>query len=165
MIVIDIAIIILLAIFALAGLRRGMVWELLTLIGIILGLSLTYYFRADLRTLTEQITAPGWQRQWGGGLIFLAFFGLIYAGFTYAGRLLHLKIKQSSFRWVDRIIGIAVGVLKGAVLIGLLVFVVDVMNPDNAFSRVLHRSKLVQLGEKVVYSLTHWESPSSRKWI
>ena len=127
---IDILIIFLLLGFGIAGTRRGMVMELLVTIGLGLALILTLVYRQSLHDLANQFTEPGWQQNWGTGLIFLLFFVTIYLSFAYIGNKLHTAIDKTVFKWPDRIFGLLAGALKGAVLIAMLVTVVQWADPS-----------------------------------
>ena len=161
----DFLIIILLVIFAFSGVRRGAVWELLTAIGLALGFALTYYYRQEIMNLVVDLTDPGWQRQWVGGVIFLVFFLVVYLGFTTIGHRLHTKIETTSFKWPDRILGTLAGVLKGILLIALLVMATEWLDTQGSVKQFLWKSRLIRSGKRTFYNMTHWESPSQRKWV
>ena len=161
----DIIILLLLALFAFGGLRRGFVWELLTVIGLVLGFVFTYYFRADLLDLTMRIAPPGWSRQWVAALAFLAFFLLIYLGFTAIGKYLRERLHETPLKWPDRILGVAAGALKGAILIGLLIVALDWLSPQNQIRQIVNRSQIVRWGKQTVHEWIRWEPASKRKWV
>jgi membrane protein required for colicin V production len=161
----DIIIILLLVLFAIGGLRRGFVWEFLTTLGLVLGFALTYYYRADLLDLVMRIAPPGWSRQWSAALAFLIFFLIIYLGFAAIGKLLRDRLHKTPLKWVDHVLGIALGAAKGAVLIGILVAAMDLLSPNNPARSFISRSQIVQWGRQQVYDLLHWEPPSKRQWV
>lgn len=161
----DILIIILLALFALSGIRHGAVWEFLTAVGLAIGFSLTYYYRQEITDLVMDLTDPGWERQWGGGIVFLIFFLIVYLGFTTIGKHLHEKVEATHFKWPDRILGSLAGILKGVVLIALLVMAIEWLDTQGQVRQMLWKSQLVRWGKHTIYSVTHWESPSNRKWV
>jgi membrane protein required for colicin V production len=161
----DIIILLLLALFAFGGLRRGFVWELLTVIGLVLGFVFTYYFRADLLDLTMRIAPPGWSRQWVAALAFLAFFLLIYLGFTAIGKYLRERLHKTPLKWPDRILGVTAGALKGAILIGLLIVALDWLSPQNQIRQIVNRSQIVRWGKQAVHGWIRWEPASKRKWV
>ena len=123
--ILDILIIFLLFGFGIAGIRRGMVMELLVTIGLGLALALTLIYRNSLHELANRFTTPGWQQDWGTGLVFLLFFVTIYLSFAYIGNWLHRFIDKTPFKWPDRILGVLAGIVKGSVLIAMLVVVVQ----------------------------------------
>ncbi len=161
----DLLIIVLLALFAISGVRRGAVWELLTAIGLGLGFALTYYYRQEIMDLVVDLTDPGWERQWGGGIIFLLFFLVVYFGFTTLGHRLHDKIETTAFKWPDKVLGIVAGILKGVLLIALLVMATEWLDAEGQMRHFLWKSKLIRWGKHTIHTATHWESPSQRKWV
>ncbi|MBU0691144.1 CvpA family protein [bacterium] len=163
--IIDILIIFLLLGFGIAGIRRGMVMELLVTVGLGIALILTLVYRHSLHDLAERFTEPGWQQSWGTGLIFLLFFVTIYLSFAYIGNKLHTAIDKTVFKWPDRIFGLLAGALKGAVLIAMLVTVVQWADPSGNVRIFLSKSKLIRIGRTIGYDLTHWESAQQKKWI
>ena len=161
----DILIAILLLLFALGGLRRGLVWELATAIGLLAGSALVYYYRAELVDLVLRLTQPGWQRHWGGSLLFLLVFLIVYLGFSVLGRHAHDGLAKTPFKWADRILGLAGGALKGAILIGLAVAMMDWMEGTVRVRHFLWDSEIIRWGKRTVYDVTHWESKQKRRWV
>jgi membrane protein required for colicin V production len=161
----DFLIIILLLLFAVSGIRRGAVWEILTALGLGLGFLLTYIYRQEIMDLVVDLTDPGWERQWGGGIIFLIFFLVVYLAFTTLGHRLHDKIENTPFKWPDKVLGVLAGILKGMLLIALLVMATEWLDMEGQMKHFLYKSKLIRWGKRTVYSATHWESPSQRKWV
>jgi membrane protein required for colicin V production len=162
---VDILVLIILLIFALAGVRRGVIWELFTAVGLLLGFGMTYYYRFELMDLVVTITRPGWERQWGGALLFLVFFLVIYLGFAAVGRFLHNKLKKPALVWIDRILGVPAGILKGAVLIGLLVLAAHWFDGGGRVRNFLYESRIISWGKHATWDLIHWEARNVRKLV
>ena len=163
--ILDILIIFLLLGFGIAGIRRGMIMELFVTFGLGLALLLTLLYRTSLQDVVDRFTAPGWQQTWGTGLIFLLFFITIYLSFAFIGNQLHKFIDKTPFKWPDRILGVAAGVLKGSVLIAMLVVVIQWADHTGDVRSFLAKSKLIRIGKVIGYDLTHWESASRQEWI
>jgi uncharacterized membrane protein required for colicin V production len=161
----DIVIVLLLLLFVLGGIRRGLLWELLTAIGLLAGFGLVYYYRAELVDIAMRLSNPGWQRQWAGSLIFLFVFLVVYLGFSVLGRHVHEAVDKTVLKWGDRILGAVGGAIKGAVLIGIVVMMVNWMDGSMQVKRFLWNSQLVRWGKQAVYNLTHWESRENRQWV
>ena len=161
----DIIIILFLIFFAIGGLRRGFVWEVLTAGGLVLGFALTYYYRADLLDLVMRLSPAGWSRQWGAALAFLVFFLIIYLGFAAIGKFLRDRLHQTALKWPDRVLGVAAGALKGAILIAVLVAAIGFLSPNNPVRRFVSRSQIVHWGRHKAYDLLHWEPASQRPWV
>ncbi len=161
----DLIVIIILLLFTLAGLKRGVIWELFTTLGLVLAFVLVYVFRDSILDLVLHITKPGWERQWGGTLVFLFFFLIVYLGFAALGRFIHNKIKNPILKTSDHILGLAAGLLKGAVLIALLVLTLDLLEGGGKLRNFVYESKIIRWGKETVTGLMHWESQESRQWV
>ena len=161
----DLIILVILLMFALGGIRRGLVWELFTTIGLGAGFGLVLLYRRELMDLAARLTEPGWQRQWGGGIVFLAFFMLIYVGLSAVGGALHKGIDKTAFKWVDRALGIVGGVLKGAVFIALIVVGTEWVDTKGDMRDFFWKSQIIRWGRECVYGMTHWESEEMRQRV
>ncbi|MDD5088930.1 MAG: CvpA family protein [bacterium] len=162
----DIIILLILLLFAISGLKRGVIWELLTTIGLIAGFGLVYIFRIEILDLIVHVTPPGWQRQWGGTLIFLLFFMIVYLGFAALGRHLHKLIESPALKAVDHGLGLAAGVLKGALLLAALVVVIEWAGAGSSgLGRFMWESKIIRWGKTQTNDLIRWESKENRQWV
>ena len=161
----DVLVVIILLVFALSGIRRGVVWELVIVVGLLLGFALTYAFHTALRDLAMRVSRPGWSRQWVGCVVFLLSFMIVYLGFAAIGHHLHEGISKTSFSWVDRLLGIAGGALKGAVLLGMLVACLEWVGDNGSIHQFIVRSQLIQMGRQAVNEILHWETPSQKQWV
>ncbi|MCB9365700.1 MAG: CvpA family protein [Calditrichaeota bacterium] len=151
--------------FAIGGLRRGFVFELLISIGLAVSLALTLIFRDELQELAGRFAEPGWELRWASGLLFLLFFLLIYLVFAYFGHRTHLWIDKTKLKWPDRILGLFGGVAKGALLVAVLVMVIMWADQTGHMRSFLNKSKLIRLGKQVAFDITHWEPSEKRKWV
>jgi membrane protein required for colicin V production len=161
----DFIILFFLLLFAIGGIRRGLVWELLTTLGLILGLVATYFYRTELIGIVANWVGPGWQQQWAVGLVFLVFFLIIYIGFTFIGHAIHAAIEKTPFKWPDRLLGIVAGVAKGIMILAFFVTAVEFMDPSGQARSYLDHSKLIRWGKQAAYSVTHWESDEIRSRV
>ncbi|MBU0507245.1 CvpA family protein [bacterium] len=162
----DVVIVLVLILFAISGLKRGVIWELLTTIGLVASFGLLYYFRAEILELVIRITRPGWERQWGGMLIFLLFFVVVYIGFALLGRHLHNLIKNPVLKFLDHGLGLVAGIVKGAILIALLVAVIQWTDTGGGrLGKFVWESKIIRWGKELVHNVIRWESPENRKWV
>jgi uncharacterized membrane protein required for colicin V production len=161
----DIVIVLLLFGFALGGLRRGIVWELATTIGLVIGFVLVWSFRREILSIVVRLSPPGWPQQWVGGFAFLICFLVVYIGFAAIGHRLHEGLGKTFLKWPDHILGIAAGLLKGAVLIGVFVLVTDGLEGTGRIRAFIYQSEIVRWGRRAADRVIHWESPEKRKWV
>lgn len=126
---VDIAVLVIVLISALAAFARGFVHEVLS-IGAWIGAGIaTLYLFNDVQPFArELIPIPLLADIAAGVAIFLAFL-IVLAVLT---RLLTARVKNSALGALDRSLGLAFGVLRGAVVVALawLVMVWALPNPD-----------------------------------
>lgn len=162
---IDIVILVLLFSFAISGIRRGLIWEMLGTVGLVAGILATYWIREDLLNLVVRIADPGWQQEWGAALLFLGFFMMIYFFFSYLGQKIHAGLEKTPFKWPDRVLGIAAGLVKGIIFVGFLVVAMEWVDHTGNVRNYLYRSKLVRWGKQAAYDISHWESEEMRQRV
>ncbi|MCC6476049.1 CvpA family protein [bacterium] len=163
--ILDILILVLLAGFAISGLKRGLVFELLVILGLGTSLFLTLMYQERLQDLAGRIAEPGWEMRWITGLVFLLFFLIVYLGFAFIGHKLHTLIDKTPFKWPDRILGIFAGAIKGAFLIGVLVTVLQWADNGGHMHNFLSKSQLIRWGRKVAHNITYWEPWGKGEWV
>lgn len=163
--ILDILIIFLLIGFGVGGLKRGFLFELMITSGLAVSLLLTLIFREELQELAGKFAEPGWEMRWASGLVFLLFFLIIYLVFAYIGNKLHTWIDGTKLKWPDRILGLAGGMAKGVLLLAALVLVIQWADVSGNMSVFMNKSKLIRVGKKVAFDITHWENWEKRKWV
>lgn len=163
--ILDILIIFLLVGFAVGGVRRGFLFELMITIGLAVSLFLTLFFREELQVLAGRFAEPGWELRWVSGLVFLMFFLIIYLVFAYLGNKLHVWIDGTKLKWPDRILGFIGGTAKGIFLLAALVMVIQWADTGGQMTTFMNKSKLIRIGKKAAHDLTHWESWEKSKWV
>jgi membrane protein required for colicin V production len=114
---VDQGILALVALSALLGLLRGMVREVLGLVGLVLGILVALNFYADgARKLARWIADPTVAQA-------AAFFGvliLVWLGFAIVGHSLRRLLRFLKLGWLDRLGGLVFGLARGALLVSLL---------------------------------------------
>ncbi len=108
-IVVDILVVLFLLIWARTGWRRGLVVELATLIGLILGIFLAFRFSP---LLSERL---GWTRNdmLDSAIWFAIIFIAIYILAQVIGEWLSVKAKRIRLGVLDRILGLGLSVIEG----------------------------------------------------
>ena len=111
------------AVFGLRGFFRGLFREVLSLAGLITGFLLAARYGA----VAAQFVAQQWQ--WSPLLLkgagFVAIFFVIYFAFSLTGWLLHRSEKMLFLQTVNRAGGVAMGVVKGAAVMALAIFLIN----------------------------------------
>jgi len=148
----DIGILAIASIFFVRGVFRGFVFELITVVGLILGyiISITY-----LSLLSGFILSffPSFPET----VVNLVSFFLLFLGtnllLRLAGNLLTKTLKIAMLGWLNRLLGGLLGMLKAVVIMGILGFVVNLI----PFFSLLLENEEVQ--NSYLYPLLHAFGP------
>jgi membrane protein required for colicin V production len=118
------------SVFGLRGFFRGLFREILSLAGLVTGFLVAARYGAD----AAQYVAQHWQ--WSPlllkGSAFVAIFFVIHFAFSLTGWLLHRSEKMLFLQTINRAGGVALGVVKGAAVAALTVFL---LNSSSLLSR------------------------------
>jgi membrane protein required for colicin V production len=130
---VDVAVSVLCLAFAVSGLLHGLVRQLFSIGGVVAGhlLGIRYYAFAQksLRLSFQYSEAVGYI------VVFLA----VWVAVRILGALVEGKVRGSKLSGMDRVAGLAAGLLKGGLVSVLLVFLLVVLLPKDA--RALRESK------------------------
>lgn len=147
----DIAILITLGIFTLKGLLRGLIKELCSLVGIIAGSFLAFYFHPPLADwLGGAVDMPP---RVGVVAAFLILFLVTISLFALIGYLLSQSISALFLGGVNQIVGGCFGLAQGVVLLSVVLYVFSLGSLSEGLLEIFNRSELappfVDLGETV----------------
>jgi membrane protein required for colicin V production len=123
---IDIAILSVSAIFFVRGLFRGFVYELVTVVGLILGyiISITYLSLLSAFILTYFPSLPT-------SVVNIGSFFVLFVGTNLILRLianiLTKTLKIAMLGWLNRVLGGILGLLKCIIILSIIVFVLDML--------------------------------------
>lgn len=116
----DIFIMVVLALMGLRGLLRGLIKEVAALTALVLGGWLAYRFHGvaavPLRTLMPEAAAQV--------VAFVALLILVGLAAHLLGNLLTSLVQLALLGWVNRLGGIAVGLLEGGLLLGMILYAI-----------------------------------------
>lgn len=105
------------------GLRRGMIAEILTLIGLIAAIFIAIFWYADLSEFLIK------QFKWNQTLSNILSFIIIFIAVIMAFRLIEYLISQLTalllLNWVNNLGGALFGFFRGAIIVGLLLFIIN----------------------------------------
>lgn len=126
---IDIIILILIGISGITGFSRGFFKELATIAGLIIGLIVA---RALYLSLAEEV-APILHTSITVAQIisFIGIWLIVPLGFTLIAGALTRAFRAISLGWLNHLAGVAMGMLKCIIIIGLVVIVLDNLDKDN----------------------------------
>ena len=122
---VDIALLSVLALSIVVGLMRGLVFEVLSLLGWVVAYFAAQWFAQDLAPHLP-IGAPGSGINYGAALVVIFIAVLIVWGLS--ARLVSMLIKASPISFGDRLLGAGFGFMRGMVLL-LVVATVVALTP------------------------------------
>ena len=138
----DLGILIIASLFFVRGIFRGFVYELVTVVGLILGyiISITY-----LSLLSGYILAffPSFPKT----VVNLVSFFILFVGtnllLRFVSNIITKTLKIAMLGWLNRVLGGVLGMLKSIIIMSILVFVIDMI----PFSSLLLDQVEVQTSE------------------
>ena len=145
--IIDIGLVIILGFFAIRAVLRGLLRELMGLLGVIIALlvsSLTYQTLADFLRRVSNLPDFWWE-----AVSFVAILVIVFAVLIEVGQWLSRLIQATPFSLMDRILGGVLGFAKGVllsyILLCLLILIIpkeSLQTPDSSLSRGVAESRL-----------------------
>jgi len=138
----DVIILIVIGISALIALSRGLVKEVLSIIGWVLGTMAIIYLLPVLTPFAKLYIESGWMAGVATALFILILFLIIWIMTT--GRLVG-KIRSSKLSNIDRLLGLFFGIARAFLLVVLFYILVSWMIPIDKQSSVLRESKYFQI--------------------
>ena len=118
-----------LVIFVCRSLWTGFSRSLASLLGVILG-----FWVAIHRFPSISFRLSPWiqDEMWRSLVSFLLIFLLVYLVFLIAGIMVQKMFKALRLGWIDRLLGAVVGLAKGLVLAGIIIFMLTIFLPSNS---------------------------------
>lgn len=109
-----------------AGIKRGLVRELASLAGVILGVLVGIRFHQS----TAEALGPSWAESTAGRVVVFFFLAVvIYAAAEIGGRLVAGGLDAIRMRWLDRLAGAGFGLLRAFLVAGALLLLADLYLP------------------------------------
>ncbi|NNM61749.1 MAG: CvpA family protein [Steroidobacteraceae bacterium] len=140
----DIVICLVLLVSIVAGLVRGFVREAVSLVFLVGGVIAAWVFGPRIEPhLGGYLAAPS-VRPWVARLIILVLVLLIG---SFVGALTAYLMRSAGLGFVDRVLGVLFGALRGAILVGLLVIGGDLVHLNH--EAWWNRSKLIPYGQMI----------------
>lgn len=138
----DVIILIVIAISALIALSRGLVKEVLSIIGWVLGTVAVIYLLPVLTPIASVYIETGWLAGVVTSLFILIVFLVIW---IYLTSSIVGKIRSSKLSNIDRLLGLFFGVVRAFLLVVLFYILISWMIPVDRQSDVLTKSKYFQI--------------------
>ena len=138
----DVIILIVIAISALIALSRGLIKEVLSIIGWVLGIAAIVYLLPVLTPFAKLYIESGWLAGIVTSLCILILFLIIWIMFT--SKIIG-KIRKSKLNGIDRFLGLFFGIARACLLIILFNIMVTWMIPEENQSEVFTESRYFQI--------------------
>ena len=146
----DVIILIVVAISALIALSRGLVKEVLSIIGWILATMAVIYILPVVMPFAKEYISNGYVAGVVSSLFILILFFILW---IYATAGVVSKIRTSKLNGMDRMLGLFFGIARAFLLVVLFYILVSWMIPADRQSETLTKSKYFQLAGKFAQPL------------
>ncbi|UOD34295.1 CvpA family protein [Deferribacteraceae bacterium V6Fe1] len=134
----DIVLLIIIGVFAVKGLLKGLISEVFGILGLILGYVVSFQIYMPIAKFLKNV---GVSDKVSGALGFVLAFLMIYILLLVVGKLLAKFFKVIKLGWADRTFGAIFGALKSAVILSIILSVVISFTPRNsAFAKKLEKN-------------------------
>lgn len=148
---VDIAILVILCFFLLKGVFRGLLREVCSLLGLVLGGVFAFTFHLPLaQLLQDSFNLPAKLCVWGS---FLAIFLSMIVLFAVIGFVLHRFVKLIFLGGFNRLAGAIFGIIQGVVLLSMIVLALNSSVAPDAVKGMVNGSQLappfIILGESI----------------
>ena len=138
----DIIILFVIGISALIALSRGLVKEVLSIIGWVLGTIAVIYILPVLTPFAKSYIETGWLAGVVTALFILILFLIVWILFT--GKIVG-SIRRSKLSGLDRMLGLFFGIARACLLVILFYILISWMIPVDKQSDTLRESKYFQI--------------------
>lgn len=137
----DIIILVVLGAGAIVGFSKGFLKQLASLLGLVAGLLIA---KALYATVAERVFLPLTDSLTvAQGIAFVVIWLAVPLAFLLLASLLTKAMEAVSLGWVNRLLGAALGALKAALLVSLLVCVVEYIDTDNTILKKTKKQESV----------------------
>jgi len=131
--VIDIIFIVVILILGFTGLKKGFFTQIVTILGIIIGLFVAYFFSDDLSPLISKIIGI---REWNNLIAFIIILAVIILFSQLLNKAVKESLNQIGAEGLDKILGFIFGLVQGLfICIGLttLITIQPFFDPEPIF--------------------------------
>jgi len=146
----DICVILILVIVIGRGLWTGFSMAVSTFFGVILGF---WVAAQQFPFVSMKLSSFIHDDVWRSLLSFTLLFLVVYLTFLVAGIVLRGFFRVIKLGWIDRFLGAIVGLAKGLIFIGVIIFVMTLVLPEN--STILRKSVLYPRMSRIAQTLNN----------
>jgi membrane protein required for colicin V production len=114
----DILILVFIGLMAVRGLLRGIIREIFSVGGILVGIYIGAHYYSYLIYYLQWLKYPLLEKV----VAFLFIFLITYIGFSIVGLIIRKTIRTLFLGWLDRFLGCIFGLVEGSFIIGILLY-------------------------------------------
>jgi|GEM_PF-6812881 len=160
----DVIVFVLLAISAVKGWRRGFILEVLTILGLLVGVVAGFLLHNTVADLTRDFfPIPGWALQIGA---FTLTAGVVYRIWLWLSKQTSESFKVTGLGMADQVLGALFGLLKSCLLLAAVFWIVNLIH-IKALRKQLQDSYIaadaVYIGHQEFYLLSK-SAPVFERW-
>jgi len=139
------------------GFSKGLIIELASLIGLILGILAAYYFSGYVRDFLKDYFSfkENTLRIIAYIVTFLAVILVVYL----IGKIIEKFIDIVAMGWLNKILGAVFGLAKGIVLVSILLFIIEKTDPGEKIIKPQVKEK--SMFYRPVMEVVHWAVPKA----
>lgn len=146
----DVIILLIFLYTVLRGIVAGLIREVVSVAGLILGAILAHTFYERLAAFVARV----WNGEHLALLCYVLLFGLVFVGCILIGAALRKGLELTMLAWIDRVAGGLLGLLKGILFSSVLLFSLTVvLSPRSTF---ITGSKLAPYVNKGAVYVAHF---------
>jgi membrane protein required for colicin V production len=149
---VDVAILALLALTLLAGYFRGFIFEIATILGVIVAFAVARQEYGDVRNLLSQVAGTS---SWLTVISYLLVFLVVWGAIIFVARRLRGLVRMFGLGLVDRLGGAAIGFLQGVLVVELLLYLGKRV-PNGSIRHAVNHATLTPTLVQLVPLLHHW---------
>lgn len=138
--IIDIILLVIIGIFAIKGVLKGLILEIFGLLALVVGYFVSYNYS---HVFAKPVLALGFSDKASGALGYVLAFLIAYILTVIVGNVLSKAFKEINLGWLNRGGGLVFGGLKSAVILGLILSaVVTAIPPKSGFSKTIQKGQV-----------------------
>lgn len=138
---IDIIIAVLMVVFGIAGLRKGIIIEAATLLGLCLGLYGAFHF-SDF-TAEKLVQFVSIDQKYLNIVAFIVTFIIVAVLVNLLARLIAKLVKAINLGFIDKIGGFVIGLAKGLLVCSLIVMLLNAVNANGIIKEETKRGSML----------------------
>jgi membrane protein required for colicin V production len=133
----DYSLLIIVGLFAILGYRKGIIVSLATMAALILGIYAAVNFSNYLDVTLMEHMKPS--RKWLPFISFTLTFLLVLVGVLLVGKLVEKLVDVAGLGFVNRLLGAALGMIKGVILASVLFFLTVTADHNGKWLTAAHK--------------------------